>query len=384
MSNCPLDSDHPRVVRQRLADVTDDMASGWWELLLQSGAELFLSPDWVICTASAMGLEGSVEVLAERDRGHLRWVCPLLRQRRDLYGLKCTVFEAPGDLLVAYHGDLLSYAPRAESLQTLVSSLGTVADLIIFPAVVASSPLERAVLEFAAASGWQTVVYESEASPYLPIDCSWDEFLASKSSNFRYSIRRKQRALQKLGRFEERWFTAIEDVEPLMNAILHIESASWKAEADMAISGRSVEQEYYGKLLPFLAERGALAANGLFLDDEPIAYSLCYTWAGKYGQLKTSFSEAYSNQSPGLVVNNGAIRRAFEEGCREFDFLGAIMPHKMHWTEHTRSHKHYYLFAPKLRMRALRAAKSFAQLIRKGSDPRRAAGRGARKSEKKV
>ena len=52
-------------------------------------------------------------------------------------------------------------------------------------------------------------------------------------------------------------------------------------------------------------------------------------FANRYYMLKTSYDQAYSEQSPGVVLREHVVRHLYETGCGEHDFLGDDEPWKM-------------------------------------------------------
>jgi CelD/BcsL family acetyltransferase involved in cellulose biosynthesis len=273
-------------------------------------------------------------------------------------------YESPGGNLVAYHSSFLTANSQVECLNAICRSLSDTTEILIIPAVVNSSDTEDAILDFCRNSNWKILRYDGTTSPYLTIGETWDNYLAGKSSNFRYTLRRKERGLAKKGDLSEKWFKTAECISELRETILLIESRSWKVSAHMAISDSPVERAYYDRLLPFLADNNALAANVLYVDRTPVAYSLCSVWNNRFAQLKTSFIEDFAALSPGLTANHHAIRHAFESGANEFDFLGDIMQHKTNWTDEVRRHTNYYLLAPSARASIVHCLKSVAQTVK--------------------
>ena len=83
-----------------------------------------------------------------------------------------------------------------------------------------------------------------------------------------------------------------------------------------------MELKYHRRLLPVLAQDGALLANVLHRAERPIAYSLCCHCHGWVGHLKTSFDQEFASLSPGGYVIDASVERAFDLKAREFDFLG--------------------------------------------------------------
>lgn len=369
---------HTSMHRGRLEQVVQDYGADWYALLENERAELFLGPDWLQATAAARHLLDAVEVVVQLDpRGRPVSLLPFLHRQGSAFGLPLLMWETPGNMLVTYHMALLGQSAATRFLDQAIGEADRPPDVLSLPCVVQGSAWESTVLDFAARRNWIVTSYSADESPYLPIDVGWDDFLKSKSSNFRYNLRRKEKALAKRGTVNQRWYTREEDVSGLIDAMLQVEAGSWKADADMAISDSQMEQRYYHRLLPFLARSEALLANALLLDGEPVAYSVCYAWNGKVGQLKTSFVERLSDASPGLVVNSHAVQRAFEMGLAEFDFLGDILPHKTHWTDSIRRHTHYYLYAPTLKGRLVGNLKRLGRKLDRERVRHSTLGRGA-------
>jgi CelD/BcsL family acetyltransferase involved in cellulose biosynthesis len=276
--------------------------------------------------------------------------------------------ELPGNRLVAYHNEIPGDA-RRELIEGIAAAGGRACDVMHLPAVLRDSPTDVATRELAAARGWRVLRVPGNRSPYVPLVGSWDAFLAGKSSNFRYTLKRKAKALAGHGKVSSVRYERTDTVAELLKHINTIEASSWKAAADMAITGSEQEMAYYNELLPWLASIGALAANVSFIGEQPVAYSLCCHWRGRFAQLKTSFDEKFNAGSPGLVVNAEAIKYAFEAGANEFDFLGDVMPHKQHWTAQLREYDHLFVFTNTLKGRALGAAKQIVQRLRPAQVP---------------
>jgi len=288
-------------------------------------------------------------------------VLPYLARPGRMYGLPVRQLELAGNLH-SYHQEL---PVRGDPSSLLLELLGATArgwEVFQADGVVCGGPCARAIERVARELGARVIRYPGERSPYLPIVADWDGYLAGRSRNFRYNLRRKRRGLERQG-LEERWLTAVDQVDDLLAAMWGIEEASWKAEVGMAMLADSHERLLYRRLVPALAQRGLLQALVLRVRGEPVAYSLGYRWHGSVGQIKTSFDHRLARLGPGGVATESCIRRAFETGAAEFDFLGPWMPHKALWTDRARRHESLFVFAPNLRGRLLGVAKTMrAQL----------------------
>jgi CelD/BcsL family acetyltransferase involved in cellulose biosynthesis len=336
-------------------------SSAWAALSSEGRYHLSLSPGWIQASATAAGRFQDLRVLVCREGDRLVGVVPYLVHCERIWGIRMAVAEFATNLM-SYHHQIVAPARETEVLSMFLDRGPW--DIAVLNGVVADSPTAAAVSAVAAHDASNVLRYTSEASPYLPINGSWTDYLATRTANFRANLKRKEKRLQKAGILEEHWFRKPAEVPELYQCMLDVEAASWKAKQGLAVSDREDEQRYYQALLPFLATSGALYANALYLDGTPVAYHLCCAHAGTVGNLKTSFRKDHAALSPGAVVIARAIQRAFEDGFREFDFHGGEQYHKLLWTGRLRRHDSYYLYSRRLRSRALALGKKAAHVVK--------------------
>ncbi|MGB0721989.1 MAG: GNAT family N-acetyltransferase [Gammaproteobacteria bacterium] len=332
----------------------------WEQCLTDSDIHISLRPFWTEAIARARGVLDEVRVL-ESTAGVLPWFRRSVRSN----GIALRRLELSGNLH-CYHQEIPCVGNPSELIHGLLDQEPW--DLFVAESLNKDGPTARALRDYAAERGARLETLPGEQSPYLPITGDWDSYLAEQSRNFRYNLGRRRRKLEKMG-LEERWFTAEGDVPDLLDLMWAVEERSWKVDADMAMLAESHERVLWQGVLPELARRGLLQANALYVEGQPAAYSLCYHWRGSVGQLKTSFDNGLKKLGPGGVVTETSIRRAFEQGAHEYDFLGPWMHHKALWTDKVRAHEHLYLYAPTLRGRLVWVIKGLRNRFAARSEP---------------
>lgn len=337
-----------------LDEAAEWFGSEWHALLASEGLNITLAPEFLTAASASVGLRDRQRVMVARRGAQLVGVLPFFVKVFRLHGVPMRML-CLGTNLIAYHPEIPAPACAAELLDAVLSSRSHPWDVFCARAVPSDGLTTRAVRQVASARGYAMVSYPGEASPFLAQ--SWDEFLRSKSSNFRYNLKRKEKTLKSGGAITERWLTSEADVPALLRCMQEIESSSWKSAADVAVTSKRSELGYYEAVIPFLARHGMLFANAIYLDDEPIAYHLCYRFIGVVGNMKTSFKESHSALSPGAAVIKSAIQRSFELGAREFDFLGETQYHKLLWTDTVRKHDVHFLYSRTVRGRLFGAIK---------------------------
>ena len=172
------------------------------------------------------------------------------------------------------------------------------------------------------AEGWseQTggTVLHAEPSPTLAIDGrSWDEFLASKSKNFRDQVRRRERKLAKSHELSFR-LTDAARLDEDMGTLLRLHSARWEDES----AAFEPELEAFHRDFAAVAlERGWLRLWLAEVDGSPVA-----AWYGlRYADCECFYQSgrdpAWDDHSVGFILLAHTIRSAFEDGMREYRFL---------------------------------------------------------------
>jgi CelD/BcsL family acetyltransferase involved in cellulose biosynthesis len=334
----------------RWTEVDASLRERWSQLVARQKLNPTLEPDWIEIVARALrgpGQEPSLYV--EEEGGTLTAVVPFYISRVRMSGVPMTVVQ-PASNLISYHAELVTSAAQRDVLTRMLASVRGW-DVLQFGNVDVDSLTADAVRSLAAELRTPLQTLPGDQSPWLALEESWEKLLASKNKKFRYKVRHRRDLLDKNGPWELRWYEDGSRTDELLDAILKIEAVSWKAAEGVDIPSRPHEVEYHRQLLPFLARQGALLANVIYIGEKPAAYCLCCRHGEWVGNLKTSFDQSLEKLSPGSVVIDTSIERAFALGAKEFDFLGNAGSHKLAWTSNLRTHADYFLFAPRLKAR---------------------------------
>lgn len=342
--------------RNALREVRDE----WSSLIATGKYNPSLHPDWLDATLTAWSLDGAASVAVVRaDGGTLAFV-PFLLLRRRVFGLPIRCLE-PCSNVFSYHAEVACSGDAASALRELLTFRGLPSwDAFHVVNVPSEGPTARAMaaLEAELSAGWSNRI--GERSPYVTIEGGWQRFLTTRSKKVRANITRSQRLMKEAGETGMTWYERGSDWRPLLDAMLEIESRSWKLGAGVAILAGTPQSRYYERLLPWLCANG-IQANVLYVKEKPVAYVLCAVWQGWVGQLKTSFVEEL--RDAGSRVVDASLERAFSNGYGEYDFLGDAAPHKLKWTDSVRGHADLWMFARHLRGRAAAGAKALADRV---------------------
>jgi CelD/BcsL family acetyltransferase involved in cellulose biosynthesis len=346
----------------QLAKMPDDANQFWQDEVNGGTVDLSTEPEWLQISTKAFGAAIDISVAVGRENGAIIGLLPFYRSEREINKVRVRAIELAGNV-VSYHQEAIG-SGWTRVLRRCVDSRWQNWDVVVGENLLRGGIAHAAFTEIGGSGGLSLLDYAAERSPFIELNCSWDEYLARKSSKFRNGIHRRDRRFAELGKTECRWYRNNENLDELVDSILEIERKSWKVDMEMQIAPDSREQRYYELLLPYLADRNALAANVEYLDDKAVAYSLCYVSNRRYAQLKTSFDNDYRKYGIGMIAIKNSVVDACETHSAEYDFLGAAMPHKLEWSTSDRGHTSCFLFGRTIKARLLGISKTLMAMVK--------------------
>ena len=152
---------------------------------------------------------------------------------------------------------------------------------------------------------------------------SFDDYLASRPSRLRNTIRRKQRRLQRDHNLEIQLHIGDEAPQamPDYHTVYH---ASWKAN------------EQYKNFLDGMVERfssaGATRLGVLHADGQPVAAQLWFVMHRKASIFRLAYDEKWRSHSPGSILTSHLMRHVIDiDGVEEVDFLTGNEAYKQEW-----------------------------------------------------
>jgi CelD/BcsL family acetyltransferase involved in cellulose biosynthesis len=230
------------------------------------------------------------------------------------------------------------------------------ADAVSLPPAELGSPLLDAFLALGSALDRQPFI-----TPWtrrtLELPGSFDEFVASRSSNTRWRIRRDARRLAETFGDE-----------------LHVEIVRDPSGLDRLVESadrvaRSTYQRALGAGFADTPEQRALAAVGLEhgwvrgyllrLRDKPIVYWLCSTYGDTMLIRTAGFDTEYSELRVGLYLLMRVIEDAIADAAlRVLDFGPGDATYKQQFSTESHEEQNVVVFAPTLRGRRLNATRT--------------------------
>lgn len=162
-------------------------------------------------------------------------------------------------------------------------------------------------------------VVHTEESPTLATEgLSFDEFLASRSRNFREQVRRRDRKLRREHEVEVRLSDA-ERLDGDLDTLFRLHDERWSEGESEALSG--VREGFHRDYARRALERGWLRLWVLEADGAPRAAWYGFRFAQMDWYYQSGRDPAWERQSVGFVLLAHTVRQAFDDGMLEYRLL---------------------------------------------------------------
>jgi len=208
------------------------------------------------------------------------------------------------------------------------------------------------------------LIKSTEPSFFIKLPDTFERYLAERSKKFRNHLRRMGKKMDGTGKVDFLSRENFHDFNSAYEAVLKIESLSWKNSHGTAISSIKRQENFYKQLLENIDNKQNSHLFYLYMDNEPIAYNMGIIKDDTYYYLKTSFIEEYRRLSPSTVLRAKLIETLIEKKIKYFDFPGEPYEWESQWANDLRWHRSIIIFNKSSKSRLLSFFYSVKNLIK--------------------
>lgn len=338
-----------------------DLEPVWNEVAEAAGlGHPFLEHAWVRTWWECFGAGSALRVLVAKAGDQTVAIAPLILTPIRMWGLKVRRLGFFYNAHVPRADFLIAQRPE-DAYRAIWNHLVQTRDwdLLQLCQLPEGSATLGAMAGLAGQDQCQTVIWQSGASPYLPLRASADEYFNSLAGKHRANLRNRFKRLSAIGPVEVETVTSGEKLLEALDEGLRLEAAAWKGEAGTAISSDPDVSKFYSIIAQRAAERGSLRLHFLQAGSQRVAFDFSIAYKDRIHLLKIGYDPAYSPYSPSNLLVFMLLRELFDRGdVREYDFLGESGDWKLQWTKLSRSHYWLFVFSCTVKGRLLHLIKS--------------------------
>ncbi|MBS2017667.1 MAG: GNAT family N-acetyltransferase [Deltaproteobacteria bacterium] len=331
----------------------EGMAGEWADLLARSSTnEITLHPEWMLPWWEIFGPTGKrqLKVLTIRDEGRLVGLVPLL-SRPHTYrpGIPFKRLEtlASGEdeqdeSCSEYLSIIAEKGREAEIVQAFVKALwsGDLGewDELVIPGMNGDSPLPKLLEKELSERGLHVTLEHRETAPYVTLPQSFDAYLGTYlKGNKRSQLKKSLRAL-------ESWaggapiFEHVRTPAQLAEGKRILEALHRERWPEGGVYRSAKFRAFHDLVMPRLLGIGALDVGWMTVKGQPVSAYYNLSWNGHIWHYQSGRKlDAPDDARVGVTMHALLIKRAIDEGMREYDFLAGVSQYKTSLASETRS-----------------------------------------------
>jgi CelD/BcsL family acetyltransferase involved in cellulose biosynthesis len=155
----------------------------------------------------------------------------------------------------------------------------------------------------------------------------WDAYLASRSPSFRKETRRTERRLEKEHAVTYRQTESPDTLDEDLDTLFALHRTRWSDEQ----SPFAGLETFHRAFAAIALERRWLLLTFLEIDGDPVAAWYGFRFAEAQFHYQSGRDPAWDDASVGYVLVTHSVRKALEDGLREYRFLRGRQEYKYHF-----------------------------------------------------
>jgi CelD/BcsL family acetyltransferase involved in cellulose biosynthesis len=311
----------------------------WNALLDESACDLpFMRHEWFHVWWNHFGAGKRLSILVARRDGRLALAMPLYEERVAwLLVPFVTLRSITNAHSFRYH--LLLRRGEEESVRAAWQYLARRPrpwHMLELERFETGMPADRELVLAAERDHHPVGVWTGGESPYLRLEGTWEQYLASLKQKFRANLRNRLKRLRQMGTLEYELVGERSLLASALDDAFAIERSGWKGEQGSAIAQDPALRAFYGEWAERAADLGWLRLWFLKLNGKRIAFEYDLEYKRILYCMKIGYEPELQPYAVGQVLKAGVLERAFQDGLREYNFLGVMDEAKRGWTSEGR------------------------------------------------
>lgn len=311
----------------------DDVSTlrGHWDDLLDRAVNhsIFQTWEWTFCCYRHFTKDDNILLLSVWDDGKLAGLVPM--QINYLWKLPVRRLQFAGNGISDYLDFIVDSKIESAVLSCIYDWLnenGKNWDILDLQSV----PEWSTIFRYQNIDQLDQSTIDQDISFSISLPATYDEYIKSLGKKTRSDLRYHERLTDRSFDNVRYHIYGISDFQSGLKELYHLHTLRWQDKGQSGVLSESVVRDFYIDVAGYLAKRGWLRLESLFLDDKIAAIDLNFAYRGKvYGYIR-GFDLEYSKYSPGSLLMVKSIESAIEQGMKEFDFMKGNESYKKHWT----------------------------------------------------
>ena len=311
-----------------------------WETLSDAIGEsgsVFGSYAWYETWWQYYSAGATLHLLTMWEADKLVGIAPLMRRKTNLHGLPVNSIGFIENRNSLHNDFIVIPAARELFLQEVLRVLFEQSaqwDVLLLNNLPEISANHDPLVNILAETGRKWQKGPSFNSPYLMLSGSWTEYLASRTTRTRKSLRNIQNTIAKAGEVSVRNIRTWQEFQQVREDIYYVAKQSWTEKIGDSLA-TPVNEAFFDDLACRAAAKGCLSVWTLDLNGKMIAFEFHLKGCGKDHAMRGSYLPEFASLSPGTYLELQILKNAFDEPEKvlKYDFGGSFDSYKRKWTD---------------------------------------------------
>ncbi len=189
------------------------------------------------------------------------------------------------------------------------------------------------VKEWARRRGYSWIEQERRRVPYVDLPASFEEYLASRSSNMRYHVRRRRRGFERLADASIERVDGKRGLADALEDFFRLHHARWRRDGLSGNFQAAGMRDFLHRFCAEAAGRGWLRIYLLRFAGTAVASLVAFHWKNVAYYYQMGWAPDCPLPSPGVILLAESIEQAVAEGCTRYDLLQGDESYKSRWTD---------------------------------------------------
>jgi CelD/BcsL family acetyltransferase involved in cellulose biosynthesis len=329
----------------------------WQNLLAQSDADnLFLTWEWMDCWRIAQGKLIKPLIIVIQDSQGIIAIAPFYIQEYRLVNLlRYQALRFMGDkgsgseysnLIVKKENSLALKSRLWEHL--LNPEVKPCWDFIWFTNVAAWTEGGHTLLQSLASVEGLNCNQRTVEFAQIPLSKYSTDILPELSKSLRADIRRPNRRLDKLGRWQMLTCKGDDDISELLEQLFSLHNKHWLNAGLGTFERRPELADFYRIFAPLALKKGWLRLLRLEIHGEIQAMQIGYVYNNEFLAIQEGFNPDFI-PGVGQVLRYYSFTNCQKEGLSCYDFLGIYTDHKRRWLAEKKLGANLFIWQKKIK-----------------------------------
>jgi CelD/BcsL family acetyltransferase involved in cellulose biosynthesis len=333
-----------------------------WQALcddLEDSLSAFASFEWYEIWWRHYSAGATLNMITMWDADKLVGIAPLMLRRVTIHGLPLTALCFIENNQSLNNDFIVAPAAREMFLHEVLRHFFAQSaqwDVIVFKNIPNTSINSDALVKILDDSGQEWLKTPTWFdSPYLMPTGTWTDFLASRTTRTRKSLRNIQNGMVKSGVVSVVNIRTWEEFLIVKDEVFNIARQSWAENRGDSMASPTNEA-FFNDLGYVFAQKGWLSLWILRLNSKMVAIEFHVKAYAKEHAMRSHYLPEFASLSPGTYLEMQIIMNAFEETEKVlvYDFCGSFENYKRKWTDTFIAHHDILIFNERLYSRLIR------------------------------